>query len=187
MSTCLVAAAQEVFIESVSDLLWTLSARRGLRQRCLGLTALSRHHSAQSHERQALMGTSHLAGHQHPSILPHPSSTATGLKAHPWNARQNYKGQISTLHSTQRGSVLCTAAAALTEQALSNGAGAQQMRGLAQEACAAGHLSEDGTAFLEEHRIRGYEVGPDQQTTIVTMANLLQVPGPICFHRKCHL
>ena len=52
------------------------------------------------------------------------------------------------------------------------------MLGLAQEACAAGHLSENGTAFLEEHRIRGYEVGPDQQTTIVTMANLLQVCTP---------
>ena len=54
------------------------------------------------------------------------------------------------------------------------------MRGLAQEACAAGHLSQDGTAFLEEHRIRGYEVGPDQQTTIVTMANLLQVMTLTC-------
>ena len=54
------------------------------------------------------------------------------------------------------------------------------MLGLAQEACAAGHLSEDGTAFLEEHRIRAYEVGPDQQTTIVTMANLLQVCIPGC-------
>ena len=52
------------------------------------------------------------------------------------------------------------------------------MLALAQEACAAGHVSEDGTAFLEEHRIRGYEVGPDQQTTIVTMANLLQVCVP---------
>ena len=63
---------------------------------------------------------------------------------------------------------------------MSNGAGREQMLGLAQEACAAGHLSENGTAFLEEHRIRGYEVGPDQQTTIVTMANLLQVGIPGC-------
>ena len=44
---------------------------------------------------------------------------------------------------------------------------------------------EDGTAFLEEHRIRGYEVGPDQETTIVTMANLLQVPRPSCFCWSC--
>jgi hypothetical protein len=28
---------------------------------------------------------------------------------------------------------------------------------------------------MEEHRIRAYEVGPDQRTTIVTIANLLQV------------
>ena len=28
---------------------------------------------------------------------------------------------------------------------------------------------------MEEHRIRGYEVGPDQKTTITTIANLLQV------------
>lgn len=32
-----------------------------------------------------------------------------------------------------------------------------------------------GKAWVEEHRIRGYEVGPDQKTTITTMANLLQV------------
>ena len=32
---------------------------------------------------------------------------------------------------------------------------------------------------MEEHRIRAYEVGPDQRTTIVTIANLLQVsPWP---------
>ena len=32
---------------------------------------------------------------------------------------------------------------------------------------------------MEEHRIRGYEVGPDQKTTITTMANLLQVLCPL--------
>ena len=124
---------------------------------------------------------SHLAGKLHrPVILASPSSVA-GRKAQAWGARQTCKGQISTLYITPRGIVACTAAAALTEQALSNGAQTEQLVGLAQEACAAGHLSGDGTAFLEEHRIRGYEVGPDQQTTIVTMANLLQVPGQSSF------
>lgn len=36
-----------------------------------------------------------------------------------------------------------------------------------------------GKAWVEEHRIRGYEVGPDQKTTITTMANLLQVLCPL--------
>ncbi len=36
-------------------------------------------------------------------------------------------------------------------------------------------LAPDDRSFLEEHRIRSYEVGPDQRTTIVTIANLLQV------------
>jgi len=40
--------------------------------------------------------------------------------------------------------------------------------------CAAGRLIYNGTAWVEEHRIRGYEVGPDQKTTISTIANLLQ-------------
>ncbi|KAK9820844.1 hypothetical protein WJX81_006136 [Elliptochloris bilobata] len=40
--------------------------------------------------------------------------------------------------------------------------------------CAAGRLIYKGTAWVEEHRIRGYEVGPDQKTTITTIANLLQ-------------
>ena len=60
----------------------------------------------------------------------------------------------------------------------------------AQQACAAGRLSDDGTAFLEEHRIRGYEVGPDQQTSIVTMANLLQVTSEhpaLCFTSPPHM
>ena len=129
---------------------------------------------------------SHFAGQLHRSAIFSTSSSIAVPRTLCLTARQSYKGQISTLHITQLGDVACSASAALTEEALSNGAGVQQMRGPAQEACAAGHLSEDGTAFLEEHRIRGYEVGPDQQTTIVTMANLLQVPRP---HRRkfsCH-
>eukprot|EP00887_Chlorella_sp_A99_P001791 scaffold19.g1791.t1 len=35
-------------------------------------------------------------------------------------------------------------------------------------------LIKDKRAFLEQHRIRGYEVGPDQKTSLVTIANLLQ-------------
>jgi fatty acyl-ACP thioesterase A len=35
-------------------------------------------------------------------------------------------------------------------------------------------LAPDLRSFCEEHRIRAYEVGPDQRTTIVTIANLLQ-------------
>ena len=121
---------------------------------------------------------SHLAGQLHRSAMLSTSFSVAVPRTLCLTARQNYKGQISTLHITQPGDVACSASAALTEEALSNGTGMQQMRGPAQYACAAGHLSEDGTAFLEEHSIRGYEVGPDQQTTIVTMANLLQVPRP---------
>ena len=40
---------------------------------------------------------------------------------------------------------------------------------------AAGQLRGNKTSFVEQHRIRAYEVGPDQRTTIVTIANLLQV------------
>lgn len=36
-------------------------------------------------------------------------------------------------------------------------------------------LDEGAESFTEEHRIRSYEVGPDQCTSIVTIANLLQV------------
>lgn len=32
----------------------------------------------------------------------------------------------------------------------------------------------DGRAFEEEHRVRGYEVGPNRRTTMITIANLLQ-------------
>ncbi|KAL3130707.1 hypothetical protein ABBQ38_000056 [Trebouxia sp. C0009 RCD-2024] len=37
-----------------------------------------------------------------------------------------------------------------------------------------GKLQHNATVFVEEHRIRAYEVGPDQKTTISTVANLLQ-------------
>lgn len=114
------------------------------------------------------------AAQLHRATIPTPSSVIAVPRSRCWLARQSYKGQISTQYSSQPGSIACTVSAALTKEALSNGSRTEQMRGLAQEACAAGHLSQDGTAFLEEHRIRGYEVGPDQQTTIVTMANLLQ-------------
>ena len=39
---------------------------------------------------------------------------------------------------------------------------------------AAGRMTRNNRAFEEEHRIRGYEVGPDQKTTMITIANLLQ-------------
>ncbi len=32
----------------------------------------------------------------------------------------------------------------------------------------------DGRAFEEEHRVRGYEVGPNRKSTMITIANLLQ-------------
>lgn len=38
-----------------------------------------------------------------------------------------------------------------------------------------GQLQHNATVFVEEHRIRAYEVGADQKTTISTVANLLQV------------
>jgi hypothetical protein len=38
-----------------------------------------------------------------------------------------------------------------------------------------GRLLNKATSFIDEQRIRGYEVGPDQKTTILTIANLLQV------------
>ena len=39
---------------------------------------------------------------------------------------------------------------------------------------ASGQLLDQGTAFCEEHRVRAYEVSPDQRATIVTVANLIQ-------------
>ena len=38
-----------------------------------------------------------------------------------------------------------------------------------------GQLQHNATLFVEEHRIRAYEVDADQKTTISTVANLLQV------------
>ena len=49
---------------------------------------------------------------------------------------------------------------------------------------APGQLQHNATVFVEEHRIRAYEVGADQKTTISTIANLLQVlskpSSPVC-------
>lgn len=39
---------------------------------------------------------------------------------------------------------------------------------------AVSRLAEKVTTFIEEHRIRGYEAGPDRKATIVTIADLLQ-------------
>lgn len=47
----------------------------------------------------------------------------------------------------------------------------------------ASRLVDTDTVFVEQHRIRGYEVGPNRQATILTIANLLQVHAlivPIC-------
>ncbi len=35
-------------------------------------------------------------------------------------------------------------------------------------------MTRENRAFEEEHRIRGYEVGPNRKTTMITIANLLQ-------------
>ena len=40
---------------------------------------------------------------------------------------------------------------------------------------APGRLQNNATNFVEEHRIRAYEVGADQKATLITLANLLQV------------
>lgn len=40
---------------------------------------------------------------------------------------------------------------------------------------ATGRLLDRATAFEEDHKIRAYECGPDQRTTIFTISNLLQV------------
>ena len=88
--------------------------------------------------------------------------------------RQACRSQIS--HNRASGSVSCSATTAVAEEAaVKPSLNGEMPQRVAQQACAAGRLSDDCTAFLEEHRIRGYEVGPDQKTTILTMANLLQV------------
>ncbi len=38
-------------------------------------------------------------------------------------------------------------------------------------------MISDGRAFEEEHRIRGYEVGPNRRATMMSIANLLQEVG----------
>ena len=48
----------------------------------------------------------------------------------------------------------------------------------------ASRLVDTDTVFVEQHRIRGYEVGPDRQATILTIANLLQVPR-LCSIQHC--
>lgn len=40
-----------------------------------------------------------------------------------------------------------------------------------------GQFVNQNTTFQEEHRIRGYEVTPNQQASIVTIANLMQASG----------
>lgn len=44
---------------------------------------------------------------------------------------------------------------------------------------ASGQLLDQGTAFCEEHRVRAYEVSPDQRATIVTIANLIQASSQL--------
>ncbi len=73
------------------------------------------------------------------------------------------------------GPFVCRASAAVSDERITNGKARPMTIHAPQQPCEAGRLTDDGTAFLEEHRIRGYEVGPDQKTTIVTIANLLQV------------
>lgn len=50
---------------------------------------------------------------------------------------------------------------------------------------APGRLENNAQNFVEEHRIRAYEVGVDQKATLITLANLLQVPT-LCAHKVSH-
>lgn len=111
-----------------------------------------------------------LSASQKLNLLPSTSfNTPTRLVGRP-----SPKGKSN--RSQHQKPVLCRASAAVSAETLANGKlPAAVMQGSPQQPCAAGRLTDDGTAFLEEHRIRGYEVGPDQKTTIVTIANLLQV------------
>ena len=91
-------------------------------------------------------------------------------------SRPSLKGQSHHIQHQTCGPICCRASATVSEPTLTNGKTYNlALQGDEQQPCEAGRLNEDGTAFLEEHRIRGYEVGPDQKTTIVTIANLLQV------------
>lgn len=38
-----------------------------------------------------------------------------------------------------------------------------------------GRFQNGLSSFTEQHRIRGYEVAPDQRTSVVSIANLMQV------------
>lgn len=54
---------------------------------------------------------------------------------------------------------------------------------------AAGHFIDNNTSFVQEFPVRGYEVAPDQQASMVTIANLLQVGprfhGVVCTNVRC--
>ncbi|BDA48332.1 Palmitoyl-acyl carrier protein thioesterase, chloroplastic [Coccomyxa sp. Obi] len=89
-------------------------------------------------------------------------------------ARHSLKGQNNRTQYQVCGPSICRASAAVSEERITNGKARPMTLQAPQQPCEAGRLTDDGTAFLEEHRIRGYEVGPDQKTTIVTIANLLQ-------------
>ena len=105
--------------------------------------------------------------HPFPRCLQKPVAPCSG---------NGHRAQINHIHSPVQFPITCRASSTMTDSAMANGkVSVPFIEERTQQACAAGRLSEDGTAFLEEHRIRGYEVGPDQKTTIVTLANLLQV------------
>lgn len=48
--------------------------------------------------------------------------------------------------------------------------------------CRQAGFSENKRAFSEEHRIRGFEAGPDSRASLVTMVNLLQVRSACLVH-----
>ena len=93
-------------------------------------------------------------------------------------ARHSLKRHNNRTEYQVCGHSICRASAAVSEERITNGEARPMTLQAPQQPCEAGRLTDDGTAFLEEHRIRGYEVGPDQKTTIVTIANLLQVCCP---------
>ena len=77
-------------------------------------------------------------------------------------------------HQTQRFAGVKCHTAALEREAVSTAApGSQDCLPAPQP----GRLQNNATNFVEEHRIRAYEVGADQKATLITLANLLQVLG----------
>lgn len=71
-------------------------------------------------------------------------------------------------------SVRCQAAA--TRETLAEVAGSSVKTSASElPAPRSGTLAEGATAYVEELRIRSYEVDPQQRTTMVTVANLIQV------------